>query len=50
MPAPLPPPGLPERAGFAPFPIALLWLMTLLRTTHETPMLLSAPPFEHVPP
>ena len=28
----------------------VLWLSTLLSTTHETPMLLSAPPFEHSPP
>src|SRR6476469_6719077 len=48
MAAPLPPPGVPARAGLAPLPIARLWLMTLLSTTHETPMLLSAPPFEHV--
>ena len=29
---------------------AVLWLNTLLSTTHETPMLLSPPPFEHSPP
>jgi hypothetical protein len=28
----------------------LLWLSTLLSTTQETPMLLSAPPLAHEPP
>ena len=30
--------------------MARLWLMTLFSTTQDTPMLLSAPPFEHCPP
>ena len=42
MAPPLPPPGVPARAGLAPVPIAVLWLNRLLSTVHETPMLLSA--------
>src|SRR5487761_743659 len=49
MAAPLPPPGVPPRAGFAPQPIAWLCVRTLLSTTHDTPMLLSAPPLAHTP-
>src|SRR6266545_1007206 len=44
MAPPLPPPGVPPRAGLAPLP------NTLLSTTHETPMLLSPAPLEHTPP
>ena len=29
--------------------MALFWAIRLSRITHETPMLLSAPPFEHTP-
>src|ERR1700722_8279241 len=47
---PLPPPGLPVGAGFAPWPIALSLTIRLLSTVHETPMLLSALPLEHRPP
>src|SRR5215472_12131032 len=50
MAPPLPPPGVPDRAGLAPWPIAWLWVMTLLSTTQDTPMLLSAPPLEQAPP
>src|SRR4029453_16870182 len=50
MAPPLPPPGVPGFAGFAPRPIAELCDSTLLSTTHDTPMLLSAPPLEHTPP
>src|SRR5215470_15071583 len=50
MAPPLPPPGVPDRAGLAPRPIAWLWVMTLLSTTQDTPMLLSAPPLEQAPP
>src|SRR6516165_3449612 len=50
MAPPLPPPGVPDAAGFAPLPIALLPVITLLSTVQETPMLLSAPPLEHCPP
>jgi len=39
------PAGEPERAGLAPWPIARLPVNVLPRTVHETPMLLSAPPF-----
>lgn len=39
-------PGL--LAGRGP-PIARLYLSTLLSTTQDTPMLLSAPPLEHTP-
>src|SRR5262245_26556756 len=49
MAPPLPPPGVPDRAGLAPLPIALLWFIRLLSTTQDTPMLLIALPFEHVP-
>ena len=47
MAPPLPPPGVPGRWGLAPLPMASLKLSTLLMTCHDTPMLLSAPPFEH---
>ena len=47
MPPPLPPPGVPARAGLAPLPTASFQLITLLRITHDTPMLLMAPPLEH---
>src|SRR5256885_14213674 len=50
MAPPLPPPGVPPRAGLAPRPTAVLSLSTLLRTTQETPMLLSALPLAHTPP
>src|SRR6478672_3601222 len=50
MAPPLPPPGVPDRAGLAPEPIAWLRVMTLLSTTQDTPMLLSAPPLEQAPP
>jgi hypothetical protein len=50
MPPPLPPPGAPELAGLAPQPMAWLPAMTLLSTTQDTPMLLSAPPLEQTPP
>ena len=50
MAPPLPPPGVPPRAGLAPRPIAELRVMTLLSTTQETPMLDSAPPLEQTPP
>src|SRR5215468_3940824 len=50
MAPPLPPPGVPDRAGLAPTPIAWLRVMTLLSTTQDTPMLLSAPPLEQAPP
>src|ERR1022692_4039769 len=49
MAPPLPPPRVPGFAGLAPQPIARLWAIRLSRITHETPMLLSAPPFEHTP-
>src|SRR5262249_61234739 len=47
---PLPPPGVPRGAGFAPQPMAALLMKTLLRTSHWTLMLLSAPPLEQRPP
>ena len=50
MAAPLPPPGVPELAGFAPQPMAWFPAITLLSTVQDTPMLLSAPPLEHTPP
>src|SRR5215469_7434406 len=50
MAPPLPPPGVPARAGLAPDPIAWLWVITLLSTTQDVPMLLSAPPLEQAPP
>src|SRR3954469_25089628 len=50
MAPPLPPPGVPPRAGFAPRPTAELPVSTLLRTRQDTAMLLSAAPFEHPPP
>src|ERR1041384_3508303 len=50
MAPPLPPPGVPGRAGLAPRPTAELWCSTEFSTTQETPMLLSAPPLEHEPP
>src|SRR5690349_10732034 len=50
MAPPLPPPGVPAWAGFWPRPMALLLRMTLLRITHETPMLLIAAPLEQEPP
>ena len=50
MAPPLPPPAVPGWAGFCPYPMARLLVMTLLLTTQETPMLLSAPPLEHRPP
>src|SRR3569833_402318 len=50
MAPPLPPPGVPPRAGLAPEPTAELYDRTLLSTVQETPMLLSAPPLEHEPP
>src|SRR5580693_3971105 len=50
MAPPLPPPGAPVLAGLAPQPIAWLPVSRLLITVHDTPILLSAPPFEHTPP
>src|SRR3954452_19375279 len=50
MAPPLPPPGVPPRAGFAPLPTAELPVNELFSTVHETPMLLRAPPLEHEPP
>src|SRR4051794_10145753 len=50
MAPPLPPPGWPACAGFAPRPTAVLCVIRLLSTTQDTPMLLSAPPLEHTPP
>lgn len=50
MAAPLPPPGVPEAAGLAPKPMAWFPVMTLLSTTQDSPMLLSAPPLEQTPP
>src|SRR5438552_1362799 len=50
MAPPLPPPGVPDRAGAAPEPIAWLWVMTLLSPTRDRPLLLSAPPVEQAPP
>jgi hypothetical protein len=50
MAPPLPPPGVPGCAGLAPWPVAWLWVKTLLSTVHETPMLLSAPPLEQALP
>src|SRR5690606_16772770 len=47
MAPPLPPPGVPARAGLAPIPIASLEVKTLLRIVHDTPMLDTAPPLEH---
>ena len=41
---------MPPRAGLAPLPIAVLYEKTLLYTCHDTPMLESAAPFEHVLP
>src|SRR5579859_526339 len=49
MAPPLPPPGVPPRAGLAPCPMAWLPVITQLSTAHETPMLDSAPPLEHTP-
>src|ERR1017187_278526 len=50
MAPPLPPPGVPWADGLPPQPIARLYLSTLLSTSQETPMLLSAQPLEHTPP
>src|SRR4051794_36611488 len=50
MAPPLPPPGVPPRAGFAPCPIAWLPVKTLFSTAQETPMLDSAAPLEQEPP
>ena len=41
---------MPLRCGLAPLPMAVLKLSTLFSTTHDTPMLLSAPPFEQLLP
>ncbi|GAB3873427.1 hypothetical protein GCM10027610_140580 [Dactylosporangium cerinum] len=41
---------MPARAGLAPLPTAELYDSTLFSTTHDTPMLLSAPPLAHTPP
>ena len=49
MAPPLPPPGVPARAGWRRAD-RLLWVKTLLSTVHDTPMLLSAPPLEHALP
>src|SRR5689334_3426689 len=50
MAPPLPPPGVPLRAGLAPLPMAWLRVNRLFRMVQDTPMLLSAPPLEHTPP
>src|SRR3954451_22290984 len=47
MAPPLPPPGVPDRDGFAPCPMARLPTNRLSVTFHDTPMLLSAPPLLH---
>src|SRR5437764_1483732 len=50
MAPPLPPPGVPARAGLAPVPTAVLPARTQLSTVQDTPMLLRAPPLAQVPP
>src|SRR5437763_3046511 len=50
MAPPLPPPGVPARAGLAPVPTAVLPARTQLSTVQDTPMLLRAPPLAQAPP
>src|SRR5258706_4328620 len=50
MRAPLPPPGVPDFAGFAPLPIAVLNVNRLLVTVWDTPIDDSPPPLLHALP